>query len=96
MSLHHIPLSESLYHQLKALADRKGQTIEVFVQTTLKEIVSFEHDILSPLLAILPEPDVLLPPYGSPEEAFLRSQLATLLSNGPVLSQVIIEERGER
>jgi hypothetical protein len=100
MSLHYVSLPETLYNRLKTLADIKGQTIELFIQEVLEETIdetpSFEQDILSFSLQAFPQPDVLLPPYGSPEEALLRTQLATVLSKGSSLSQLIIEERGER
>jgi hypothetical protein len=95
---HHITVSDTLYRQLQTLAASKGQTVDAFVQESLGETVE-EIDDSTPLtlsLLALPDPEQVLPPYGSEAELALRQELATALSQGPALSQIIIEDRGER
>jgi len=79
----------------------KGQSIESFVQETLEETLEEEpatSNILPQqfVLTDLPDPDLVLPPFGSQQETDLRQQLATILGKGSSLSQLIIDERGER
>lgn len=100
MQPYHVALPENLFNRLQTLARSKGQTIEALVQETLEETLEEEpltSAAPSPRVLIkLPNPDHVLPPYGSPEEGILRQQLAAALSNGPSLSQIVIEDRGER
>lgn len=96
MNQHQIHISDRLYIQLKGLADRQGQSVESFVEETLEETIEARSLVEFASLMPLPDPEALLPPYGSPEEAALRAELAAALSQGPSLSKMIIEDRGER
>jgi hypothetical protein len=101
-----IMLPERLIMRLKSLADSRGLAVDTFVQETLTEVVEEAQtadeasisvsEVFWRSLSLLPDPDVLLPPYGSAEEAELRRQLADTLSNKISLSQLIIDERDER
>lgn len=44
----------------------------------------------------LPDPEQILPRYGSQEERVLRQHFAASMPMGPLLSQGIIDARGER
>lgn len=93
---HSLSLPEPLYQRLKTMAERQGQTVEAFVTETLEEVADEPADMDMSFLAPLPDPDLLLPPHGSPEEEALRDELGKVLSRGPSLGQWLREERDQR
>ena len=97
---YHVVLPEQLYQRLQTIARSHGQTIEKLVQETLEEVIDEEEEpsTINAVIKLqsLPFLDVVLPPPGSSEEEILRHELAQALSKGPSLSQMIIDDRGER
>lgn len=92
---HQISISDTLYSQLKILAKIKGQTVESLVNESLEETIEEGSSNDMPLLLSLPDPNRLLPTYGSKDETQLRLHLASLFSKSPALSQIVIDDRGE-